>query len=110
MLAETHILEKQVILQKWRVVIQPLADIQISSRILLTNVTARNDLQCLVYYYIMWFRQTFKRGNYLVFNRRKTNTPAVFPNAVRPKTQVRLGHSKVLITKAVPTSCRGHVF
>lgn len=43
MLAETHILEKQVILQKWRVVIQPLADIQISSRIFLTNVTSRND-------------------------------------------------------------------
>lgn len=49
MLAESHILEKQVILQKWRVVIQPLADIQVSSRIFLTNVTSRNDLQCLVY-------------------------------------------------------------
>lgn len=51
-----------------------------------------------------------KRRNYLVFNRRKTGTPAVFPNAARPKTQVHLSHSKVLITKAVPTSCCDHFF
>lgn len=61
--------------------------------------------QCLADYAT---EQTFSRRNYLAFKSRKAGTPAAFPNAEKPNTQVHLGHSEVLITKAVLTSCCGH--
>lgn len=34
---------------------------------------------------------------------------AIFPNVVKPKTQVQWGFSKVLVTEPATTFCSGHI-
>lgn len=89
-----------------RAVIQPSPDKQ-NLKTFIANATRRNNS---VSSWLCNRTQTLKRRNYLVFKSRKTGTPAVSPNAVRPNAQVHLGHSQVLITRAVLTSCCGHFF